>query len=122
MQVSPVEVEQCICQMDQVADAAVIGLPDEDAGELPLAFVVLKDGVSCSIADVSIWTKKGNRCFVADMSIKMNKWSCFVTDESYEQISWFVADVSVSTNEWTVAVAVSIWSYEQISEVALSPL
>lgn len=27
-----------------VADAAVIGLPDEDAGELPLAFVVKKPG------------------------------------------------------------------------------
>jgi len=57
-QVSPVEVEQCICQMDQVADAAVIGLPDEDAGELPLAFVVLKDGVSCSIADVMNYVKE----------------------------------------------------------------
>jgi acyl-coenzyme A synthetase/AMP-(fatty) acid ligase len=27
-----------------VADAAVIGLPDDEAGEIPAAFVVLKEG------------------------------------------------------------------------------
>lgn len=43
-QVSPVEVEHMLCQIDGVVDAAIIGLPDEDAGELPMAFVVKKEG------------------------------------------------------------------------------
>ena len=54
---SPVEVEHVICTMDQVADAAVIGLPDEDAGELPLAFVVKKPDVNLTVAEVHIQLK-----------------------------------------------------------------
>ncbi len=30
--------------MDGVSDAAVIGLPDDEAGELPIAFVVCAEG------------------------------------------------------------------------------
>ena len=52
-QVSPVEVEHVVCTMDQVADAAVIGLPDEECGELPLAFVVKKPDVSLTVQEVS---------------------------------------------------------------------
>ena len=52
VQVSPVEVEQMICTMEQVADAAVIGLPDEDCGELPLAFVVKKADAKLSVGEV----------------------------------------------------------------------
>jgi len=39
--VAPAELEATLIAMDGVADAAVIGLPDEEAGELPIAFVVL---------------------------------------------------------------------------------
>ena len=39
--VAPAELEATLIAMDGVADAAVIGLPDEEAGELPMAFVVL---------------------------------------------------------------------------------
>ncbi|KAJ3092309.1 putative fatty-acid--CoA ligase FadD10 [Quaeritorhiza haematococci] len=41
-QVPPAELESLILNHPSVADVAVIGKPDEEAGEVPLAFVVLK--------------------------------------------------------------------------------
>lgn len=43
-QVPPAELESVIKEHPDVLDAAVIGVPDSRAGELPKAFVVLKDG------------------------------------------------------------------------------
>jgi 4-coumarate--CoA ligase len=43
-QVPPAELEAVLLTHPAVADAAVIGLPDEEAGEIPVAYVVLKDG------------------------------------------------------------------------------
>jgi 4-coumarate--CoA ligase len=42
LQVAPAELEGHLLMHPSVADAAVIGAPDEYAGELPLAFVVLQ--------------------------------------------------------------------------------
>lgn len=42
-QVAPAELEATLVAMDGITDAAVIGLPDEEAGELPIAFVVTTD-------------------------------------------------------------------------------
>jgi acyl-CoA synthetase (AMP-forming)/AMP-acid ligase II len=42
MQVAPAELESVLLSHPAVADAAVVPLPDEDAGEIPRAFVVLK--------------------------------------------------------------------------------
>jgi acyl-CoA synthetase (AMP-forming)/AMP-acid ligase II len=39
-QVAPAELEATIVSMDGITDAAVIGLPDPEAGEIPMAFVV----------------------------------------------------------------------------------
>ena len=39
-QVAPAELEATIVAMDGVTDVAVIGLPDDEAGELPMAFIV----------------------------------------------------------------------------------
>ncbi|MFG5384116.1 AMP-binding protein [Yoonia sp. R2-816] len=39
-QVAPAELEATLVAMDGITDAAVIGLPDPEAGELPIAFVV----------------------------------------------------------------------------------
>lgn len=41
-QVPPAELEGILLKHDSIADAAVIGIPDAEAGELPKAFVVLK--------------------------------------------------------------------------------
>ena len=43
-QVAPAELEALLLTHPQIADAAVIGLPDEEAGEIPSAYVVLKPG------------------------------------------------------------------------------
>lgn len=43
-QVAPAEVEGELLALLQIADAAVIGVPDDEAGELPKAFVVLVPG------------------------------------------------------------------------------
>jgi 4-coumarate--CoA ligase len=43
-QVAPAELEAVLLTHPEVADAAVIGLPDEEAGEIPAAYVVLRQG------------------------------------------------------------------------------
>lgn len=43
-QVAPAELEAALVAMDGIADAAVIGLPDDEAGELPIAFVIRSEG------------------------------------------------------------------------------
>ena len=45
-QVSPTELEDLILRHPAVADVAVIGVPDDYAGELPRAYVVKKPGTS----------------------------------------------------------------------------
>ena len=45
-QVPPAELEALLISHPSVTDAAVIGVPDEEAGELPKAFVVLKDDIA----------------------------------------------------------------------------
>ena len=43
-QVAPAELEDILCASEAIADAAVIGVPDERAGELPKAYVVRQVG------------------------------------------------------------------------------
>ena len=42
--VYPAEIEQVLARMDGVADAAVIGVPDQRLGEVGRAFVVTRPG------------------------------------------------------------------------------
>jgi acyl-CoA synthetase (AMP-forming)/AMP-acid ligase II len=51
-QVPPAELEALLVTHPDVADVAVIGVPDEEAGELPKAFIVLKAGAGASAADL----------------------------------------------------------------------
>jgi fatty-acyl-CoA synthase len=46
--ISSIEVEHALAAHPAVAEAAVVGAPDNTWGEIPVAFVVLKPGVECS--------------------------------------------------------------------------
>lgn len=52
-QVSPTELENIILEIDGAADAAVVGIPDTLAGEVPRAYVVLKPGSKLTDEDVA---------------------------------------------------------------------
>ena len=51
-QVPPAELEGLLLTHPAVADAAVIGIPDESCGDLPKAFVTLKPGQEASAEDI----------------------------------------------------------------------
>ncbi|NKX44329.1 AMP-binding protein [Roseicyclus persicicus] len=51
-QVAPAEVEAALCAHPGVADAAVVGKPDEAAGEVPVAFVVRAPGSEVAEAEL----------------------------------------------------------------------
>jgi len=51
-QVAPAELEALLLQHPDIADAAVIPIPDEEAGEVPKAFVVLKPGHTLTTKEV----------------------------------------------------------------------
>jgi acyl-CoA synthetase (AMP-forming)/AMP-acid ligase II len=47
-QVPPAELEAVLLRHPDVTDAAVVGVPDEEAGEVPVGYVVLRPGASAS--------------------------------------------------------------------------
>ncbi|XP_013395851.1 4-coumarate--CoA ligase 2 isoform X1 [Lingula anatina] len=51
-QVAPAELEGVLVTHPAVEDAAVVGRPDQEAGELPMAFVVLKSGRMATERDI----------------------------------------------------------------------
>ena len=51
-QVPPAELEALLLTHPAVADAAVIGLPDEESGEIPVGYVVLRPGAEVDPADI----------------------------------------------------------------------
>ncbi|KAH7425924.1 hypothetical protein KP509_11G077600 [Ceratopteris richardii] len=52
LQVPPAELEALLVTHSEIVDAAVVPLPDEDAGEVPLAYVVRAQGSSLNEQDV----------------------------------------------------------------------
>lgn len=55
-QVPPAELEALLLTNPKIADAAVIGIPDEEAGELPKAFVVPAAGQDLTAEEVMAFT------------------------------------------------------------------
>ena len=49
---APAELESLILTHPSVSDVAVIGQPDIEAGELPMAFVVIKQGTHVTENDL----------------------------------------------------------------------
>ncbi len=55
--ISPKEVENCICALDGVAEAAVIGVSDEILGQAIVAYIRCKDGQTLSDKDIVLHCK-----------------------------------------------------------------
>ncbi len=58
--VAPAEVEEVLLAHPAVQTAQVVGVPDARLGEVPCAYVTLRDGVSASEEDLVAWAKQ--RC------------------------------------------------------------
>ncbi len=56
--ISSIEVENALAAHPDVAEAAVVSAPDPQWGEIPVAFVVLKPGVTCSEKDLAEFAGK----------------------------------------------------------------
>ena len=65
---APAELEGLILEHPAVADAAVVGVPDERAGELPQAHVVLKPGHTATVEDIYNHVK-GSKTLIISISV-----------------------------------------------------
>jgi acyl-coenzyme A synthetase/AMP-(fatty) acid ligase len=50
--VAPAELEAVLLRHPDVADAAVVGLPDDEAGEIPAGYVVLRPDATASPEEI----------------------------------------------------------------------
>ncbi|KAH6794686.1 AMP-dependent synthetase and ligase family protein [Perilla frutescens var. hirtella] len=57
-QVPPAELEHLLQSIHEIVDAAVIPYPDEDAGEIPMAYVVRKPGSTITAAQIMDYIAK----------------------------------------------------------------
>lgn len=55
--VYPVEVEEVLYEMDQILEVAIVGVPHEVYGEVPKAFIVVKEGQSLTEEEVLNYCK-----------------------------------------------------------------
>jgi HIP---CoA ligase len=68
--VYPAEIEQVLARMDGVADAAVIGIPDQRLGEVGRAFVVTRPGANLDEQAVVAYTREHLANFKAPRSVR----------------------------------------------------
>ncbi|KAJ6557284.1 phenylacetyl-CoA ligase [Mycena vulgaris] len=69
-QVSPAELEGFILNHPDVSDACVVGVPDKNSGEVPLAFVVLKEEAAERAKDKPELIQASIKKYVADNKVK----------------------------------------------------
>jgi fatty-acyl-CoA synthase len=69
--ISSIEVEGALLRHEGVAEAAVVGMPDEKWGEAPHAFVVLKDGASVSEDELIAFVRDRIAHFKAPKAVKI---------------------------------------------------
>ncbi len=55
----PAEIENLLMAYEGIAQVAVVGVPDERMGEVGMAFVVPRDGVTVDVAALSTWAREG---------------------------------------------------------------
>ncbi|CEO87547.1 Long-chain-fatty-acid--CoA ligase (part 2) [Syntrophaceticus schinkii] len=58
LNVYPREIEDCLLRHPRVAEAAVIGIPEELRGEVPLALVVLKAGATTTAEELILYCRR----------------------------------------------------------------
>ncbi|NYG55591.1 AMP-binding protein [Nocardioides perillae] len=56
--VFPQEVEDCLARHEAVAEAAAVGVDDDEFGKRLRAFVALRDGAECTEEDLKAWVKQ----------------------------------------------------------------
>lgn len=69
--VYPAEVENLLLQHPDVAEAAVTGMPDERMGEIPMAWLVSRDGCAIDSEEVMAWTKSRIANFKAPRKVRV---------------------------------------------------
>ncbi|XP_010926600.3 4-coumarate--CoA ligase-like 5 isoform X1 [Elaeis guineensis] len=74
-QVPPAELEHVLHSHPEIADAAVIPFPDEEAGQIPMAFIVRQPGSSVSEQQVMDFVAK--QILVAGCTIQESSPGCF---------------------------------------------
>jgi fatty-acyl-CoA synthase len=56
--IDPQVIEEALLAHPSVAMAAAVGQPDAYAGELPMAYVVLRPGAAASVGDIAQWCRE----------------------------------------------------------------
>ncbi|WP_051326293.1 class I adenylate-forming enzyme family protein [Glycomyces tenuis] len=59
----PSEIERLVSSHESVLEAAVVGAPDPDLGEVPVAFVVLRDGAAVTPESLIEWLRPRSAAF-----------------------------------------------------------
>ncbi|KAL9258245.1 4-coumarate--CoA ligase-like 9-like protein [Drosera capensis] len=70
-QVPPAELERLLLSHPEIADAAVVPYPDEEAGQIPMAYVVKKAGSSITGDHIMDFVAK-QACFLFCVTLKLN--------------------------------------------------
>jgi acyl-coenzyme A synthetase/AMP-(fatty) acid ligase len=71
--VSPHEVEEVLCQMPEIFEAAVVGVPDELWGQVARAHVVLREGATYDAAAIVLFCKARLPAFMVPKSVVLEK-------------------------------------------------
>ena len=67
--VSPKEIENILCGLDGISEAAVVGIPDEILGQAVKAFIVKKDDAALSKNDILLFCSKNMESFMMPKEI-----------------------------------------------------
>src|SRR3954468_6933265 len=67
----PAEIENLLLRNPAIAQAAVIGVPDERMGEVGMAFVVLRPDASTTAAELRAWSRDVRANFKAPRAVEI---------------------------------------------------
>lgn len=67
--VSPKEIENILCNLDGISEAAVIGIPDEILGQTIKVFIVKKDEIKLTKNDIFLYCSKNMESFMLPKEI-----------------------------------------------------